>query len=198
MRAATLRVASLVALALSSASPLVAQEEGGGLLSIQPGLMVWTWVIFGILLFVLWKFVWPPMASALEARERRIQEALDRAAREREEATRLLEEQRRLLNQARNEAQDVLAEGRKAAERLRAELLEEGRKEKEQIVDRARGEIERERDLALQMLRNEAVDLSITAASRVLEKNLDSEENRRIALEYLERLAAEGEGNGAG
>lgn len=186
------------ALVLLAAGPLLAQEEGGGLLAISPGLVVWTWVIFLLLLFVLWKWAWPPMLKALEARENRIQEALDQAARDREEAQRLLDEQRRLLNDARNEAQEILAEGRRAAERLRSEMLEEAREEQQEIIERARVEIGRERDEALDALRREAVDLSIRAASRVLEKNLDAEENRRLALEYLDRLVEERAGNGSG
>jgi F-type H+-transporting ATPase subunit b len=183
-------------LCLVRVGPLLAQEEGGGsLLNIRPGLVIWTWIIFLALLFVLRKWAWGPIVGALEARERRIQEALDEATREREEAHGLLEEHRKLLNQARNEAQEILAEGRKAAERFRAEMLEEGRQQKEEIVARARDEIARERDQALDALRREAVDLSITAASRVLEKNLDSEDNRRLALEYVDRLT-EGRSNG--
>ena len=189
-----------LAVALLWAPPLLAQEhgEGGGLLSINPGLVIWTWIIFLILLFVLGKWAWGPMLGALESRERRIQETLDQAAREREEANRLLEEHRRLLNEARGQAQEILAEGKKAAERLRTELLEEGRKQKEHILHRAREEIGRERDRALDALRREAVDLSITVASRVLERNVDSDENRRVALDYVERLAAEQGGGGGG
>ena len=179
------------------AAPLLAQEEhsgGDGLFAINPGLIVWTWVIFLILFFVLRKWAWGPILGALETRERRIQEALDRAARDRDEATRLLDEHRALLDDSRVQAQSILAESRKAAERLRGELLDEARKQKDQIVAGAKGEIERERDQALETLRREAVDLSITAASRVLEKNLDSEENRRLVEDYLQQLSAERQG----
>lgn len=185
------------ALLLAAATPLLAQEEhggGGGLFAINPGLFIWTWVIFLILLFVLRKWAWGPILGALETREKRIQEALDRAARDRDEAARLLKEHRRLLDESRNQAQNILAESRKAAERLRGELLDEARKQKDHIVAGAKGEIERERDQALEALRREAVDLSITAASRVLEKNLDSEENRRLVEDYLQHLSVERQG----
>lgn len=188
-------------LGLARVAPLLAQEEGGGggsLLNIRPGLVIWTWAIFLVLLFVLRRWAWGPIVGALEARERRIQEALDEATREREEAQRLLNEHRKLLNEARNEAQEILTEGRRAAERFRAEMLEEGRQQKDEIVGRARDEIARERDQALDTLRREAVDLSINAASRVLEKNLDSEDNRRLALDYVERLTEERGSNGSG
>ncbi len=191
------RLAALQAVAgllLFSAGPLFAQEAGGGgspVFSINPGLMIWTWVIFLLLLFVLRKWAWGPILGTLEAREKRIQEALEGAAREREEAGQLLEQQRQLLEGSRERAQQILAEGRKAAERLRSELLDEARAQKDQIVARAKDEIGRERDQALEVLRRETVDLSIAAAGRVLQKNLDAEDNRRLVEEYLERLALE-------
>ncbi len=73
-------------------------------------------------------------------------------------------------------------------------MLEEARSQKAQIVDSARDEIQHERDLALETLRREAVDLSIAAAGRVLQRSVDSAENRRLVEEYLEKLSAESGG----
>lgn len=196
--------ASVLGLNFIAASSLLAQEEhgaatgGGGLFDINwVNLMFWTWLIFGVLLFVLRKWAWGPILGALNAREERIQQALDSAAQERDEAARLLQEHHDLLAGSRDEAQKILAEGRKASERLRAELLDEARKQRDQIVERARDDIERERDAALDVLRREAVDLSISAAGRVLEREVDSAENRRLVEEYLAGLAAERKGDGS-
>ena len=190
------RIASAVpVLMLGSALPLLAQEGGegggGGLFAINYGLVVWTWLIFVLLLLVLRKWAWRPILDALDQREKGIQNALDQAAREREEAAKLLGQQREILGQVRGEAQEILAEGRKAGERLRAELMAEAQKQKQEILERSREEILRERDEALATLRREAVDLSISAADCVLEKNLDSKDNRRLVEEYLEALSKE-------
>lgn len=194
--------AAVLGLNLVSASALLAQEEhgaaggNGGLFDINwIGLMFWTWLVFLVLLLVLRKWAWGPILGALSAREARIQEAIDSAAREREEAAKLLQEHRELLDGSRDEAQKILAESRKASERLRGELLDEARKQRDQIVERAREDIERERDAALDILRREAVDLSISAAGRVLEREVDSAENRRLVEEYLADLAAERRGD---
>jgi F-type H+-transporting ATPase subunit b len=193
--------AALVLLGVT-AIPLLAQEEhgagGGGLFDINwPGLMFWTWLVFLLLLFVLRRWAWGPIIGALETREKRIQETLDRAARDREEADRLLDEQRRILDESRDQAQTILADTRKAAEAVRAEMLDAARGQKDQIVASAREDIERERDEALEALRREAVDLSISAAGRVLHREVDSEENRRIVEEYLKGLVAEEKGGEA-
>ena len=195
--------ASVLVLNFLSAGWLLAQEEhgaaggNGGLFDINwVGLMFWTWLIFIVLLLVLRKWAWGPVLGALETREKRIQDALDGAAREREEAAQLLQEQRQLLEDSRDQAQQIMAESRKASERLRAELLDEARKQKDQIVENAREDIERERDHALELLRREAVDLSISAAGRVLRREVDSAENRRLVEEYLASLASEREDDG--
>ncbi|UCC73414.1 MAG: F0F1 ATP synthase subunit B [Gemmatimonadota bacterium] len=193
--------ATVLVMPLVAAVPALAQEEhvaGGGLFDINwLGLMFWTWLVFAALLLVLRKWAWGPILGALEAREERIQNTLDGAARHRDEASRLLDEQRKLLDDSRDQAQAILADSRKAADRLRAELLDATRKQKDQILASARDDIERERDEALQVLRREAVDLSIFAAGRVLHKEVDSKENRRIVEDYLESLAAEEKDSGA-
>lgn len=193
-------VTTVIGLSLIFADPLLAQEhEGGGgvdIFAINPGLIVWTWIIFLILLFVLRKWAWGPMLGALEAREKRIQDALDDASRERVEASKQLNEQRKLLDESRDQAQQIIVDGRKAGERLKGDIVDEARKQAEQVVDNARQDIERERDHALETLRREAVDLSISAAGRILNKEVDSDENRRLVEDYLEGLAAESSGDG--
>jgi len=197
-------VACVLALWLVSAGTVLAQEDhgaggnGGGLFDINwGGLMAWTWLIFIVLLVVLRKWAWGPILGALEAREKRIQEALDGAARDRDQASKLLGEQRQVLAETRDQAQHILADSRKAAEKLRAELLAEARSEKDRIVAGARDEIRHERDQALEALRRETVDLSIQAAGRVLHKNLDSQENRRLVDDYLDGLVADSKAGGA-
>ena len=81
---------------------------------INIGLTIWTTFVFLALLGILWKFAWGPVLRAVEAREARIQGALDQAASEREAAERLLAEHRAQMADARRQAQQLLAEGREA------------------------------------------------------------------------------------
>ncbi len=180
------------------ASPwlLAAQEHGaeaggggGGLFSINFGLSFWTVVVFVVLLLVLKKFAWGPILDAVEAREENIQDALDEASRRQEEARKLLEEQRKELSEARREAQEIIAEGREAGEKVRRQIEEKAREESRQILERARQEIEREKDAAVDTLRRESVELAIAAASRLLEKRLDGEQDRELVMEYLQDLS---------
>jgi F-type H+-transporting ATPase subunit b len=176
------------------ALPLLLQEaqgaEGGGFtpFSINPGLILWTVVVFGLLLAFLWKFGWPAILKSVEDRERRIQQQLDEAERARAEAARLLEEHKRTLGNARGEAQAIIAKAQALGEKEREGILERARAEQELLLERARKEIEAEKEKALLALRREAVDLSIAAASKLIEQNLDSAANRKLVVEYLASL----------
>jgi len=185
---------------LLSPTVLAAQEAegggGGGLFSVNLGLTAWTVVAFLALLLVLWKFAWGPILNAVEARETGIQDALDEAARRQEEAEKLAEEQREQLSEARRRAQEIISEGRQAGESLRREIEEKAREEGQRLLERARHEIEREKDAALETVRTEAVELALAAASRLLERELDSDRDRRLVADYLDDLAA-GEETGA-
>jgi len=175
-----------------------AQEEGaeaGGnpLFNIDIGLSIWTIVVFLALLWVLRRFAWKPILGALEAREKRIEEAIAAAARLREEAEQALVEHRRQLAQAREQAQHILAESRQAAERLGQEMEERARRESSEILERVQREIQREREQAIDALRREAVELAVAAAARLLHRNLNSESDRALVLAYLDSLKREGD-----
>lgn len=168
----------------------VAEEAGGAIFSLNLGLVIWTWVLFLLTLGILaWK-VFPLIAGGLEERQRKIQEAIDTARVDREEARRLVEEQTRELSRARQEAQHLLDETREASGRLRQELVTEAEAEKAAILDRARREMDRERQRVLEQLREETVDISLAAAERLIKARLDSEENRRLVREYIGSLEA--------
>jgi F-type H+-transporting ATPase subunit b len=167
---------------------------GGGLFSINAGLSVWTVIIFVSLLIVLWRFAWGPILSAVEAREKGIRNALEEARARQEEAEKLLEEHRKELADARRQAQEILAEGREAAGRLRKELEGKAREESDAILARARSEIEREKDAAVDALRRGSVDLALAAASKLLHRKLDGEQDRRLVMEYVDGLSGKSPG----
>src|SRR5436853_5101880 len=156
--------------------------------SINTGLIFWTLVVFGILLALLWKLGWPALLKAVEERERRIQQQIEEAERARTEAARLLEEHKRTIATAKAEAQELIAKAKAVADKERETLLAKARQEYEQLLERARHEIDAEKEKAIVALRREAVDLSIAAASKLLQAQLDSETNRKLVMEYLVQL----------
>jgi len=162
--------------------------SGGGPFTINPGLIIWTLVVFGILLVLLWRLAWPSILKSVEERERRIQKQLEDAERANSEAERLLEEHKKTIAGARSEAQDMIAKAKVVAQKERELLLAKAREEYEGLLARARKDIETEKEKAIVALRREAVELSIAAAAKVIEANLDTEANRRLVTDYLATL----------
>jgi len=178
-----LRSLFLVAVA---GSPALAQEAHKvDLLSPNYGLMVWTLVIFLILLFVLSKFAFKPIIAAVEAREQALEDAINSAKRDREEAALLLAQHRAALDASRGEGQKLIADARVAAERVRTELVEQAHAEQAKMLERARAEIDAERAKAIAELRKEAVDLAILGAGKVIGQNLDRDANRKLVESFL-------------
>jgi F-type H+-transporting ATPase subunit b len=165
-----------------------AEEAPKGPFALTPGVSLWTLVIFLLLLFILAKTAWPAILKAVEERERKIQAQLDDAAKANAEAQRVLSVYQQQLAAAREEAGAIVAAGRQAGERLREDLVAKGRAEQEELLVRARREIGLEKDKALGELRREAVELSIAAASKVIERNLDNATDRRLVQDYLDHL----------
>jgi len=100
----------------------------------------------------------------------------------------LLEQHRQQLADARRQANELIAEGKAAGDRVRKDIEEKARSEGQAIVERARAEIERERDAALEMLRKESVDLALSAASQLMGENLDQAKDREFVERYLDEL----------
>ncbi|MEQ1689998.1 MAG: F0F1 ATP synthase subunit B [Gemmatimonas sp.] len=152
------------------------------------GVMVWTLVIFAILMFVLSKFAFKPLFAAVEAREKALEDAIAGAKRDRAEAEQLMSQQRAQLEAARTEAQSIIADSRATSERMRTDLLAQTKQQQTEMIEQARRAIESEKVSAIAELRREAVDLAIAGASRVIEKNLDSASNRQIVESFLTSL----------
>jgi F-type H+-transporting ATPase subunit b len=192
-----LTTAFFAALTALSATPLLAQEgEKVDLLSPNAGVMFWTLIIFVVLLVVLSRFAFKPLTAAVEAREKHLEEMIQSAKADRDEAARLLAEQQKALDASRADAQRVVAESRITAEKLRNDMMEQTKQQQRELLDRARGEIDNERKRAIIDLRREAVDLALAGASKLVERNLDDQTNRNLVESFLASAPVGGNGRG--
>ena len=162
------------------------------MLEINPGLIIWTVITFLIAAFILGKTAWRPLVKALSDREAKIRASLEQAERAHEEAQRLLEENRRQLAAAEEQAARIIKEGRDLGERLKSEILEKAQAASRQTVEQAKAEISREKDAALVQLRGEVADLAVAAAGKILEANLDVQQQRRLVDSAIRELSKNG------
>jgi F-type H+-transporting ATPase subunit b len=181
--ATTLAVLGLLVLAPEA---LAAEDEGGSFL-VSPGLglMIWTLILFGVTMFVLAKTAFPRIGEALEKRANAIRENIEASERQRSEADELLAEYRKRLAEAREQADDISARARKAAEDAVAEATSEGKAKREELVDAARKDIETETRRSLEQIRKEVADLTVLATEKVTRKSLDEADQRKLVEDAL-------------
>ena len=153
---------------------------------------LWALGIFLVLLFVLRKFAWGPIVAGLAAREERITESLEKAA-EIEKATReLAETNKKMLEAAQREAQGIIAESRLSAKTAADEILAKAQSEIGDQRERAKREIALESDKARAELRAAAVELTLSAAAKLIGRSMSGDDQRRLAEQALsdaERVA---------
>jgi F-type H+-transporting ATPase subunit b len=166
-----------------------------GLLELN-GTLVVELVAFILMVLILARWVYPPVARAAEARQRQIAEHLEAARREREEAEQRLREAQEQLNQARNQASEVISGANRSAEQLRAEMRQRAEEEARRIVESARKDIEAERQKAIDSVRGEVADLVVAATEKVIGESVDDARHRRLIEQAIEQVGTPG-GNGA-
>ena len=160
----------------------------------EPGLMIWTVISFTILLVLLWKVAYKPITRALKKREDTIRGSLEEANKTRESAETLLNDYKNQLAQAREEAQKIISEGKVMGENLKKEIIQKAHEESNQIVKRAQEDIEFQKEKALMELKERIADLTIMAASKVIEKTLDKKDHEQLIDEYISKVGENYEG----
>lgn len=158
------------------------------LLSLEPGLMIWTIVIFILLLMILKKFAWKPLMKSLSDREQSIKDSVDKAEYMKQEAEKILEENKLLIAKADEESRKIIDESRQIAEKLRGELMSKTNEDAQKIIEQAKKEIEREKLDALNQLKDEIADLAVRAAGKIIDENLDDDKQRKIVDDFIRQI----------
>lgn len=152
------------------------------------GLFLWSLITFGLLLFVLSRFAFKPLARLLSERERTIQASLDEARMARDEAKAVRLENEKALAQVREEAGRVIQEGHRVVERMKREAADGARQEAEDVLRQARSDIDREMQKGLDELKSTVVGLSLRVSRQVIGEELNEDRHRRLVDEFVERL----------
>ena len=149
------------------------------MLEVHGGLLAWSVVTFILLLIVLKIVAWGPILTALEARESEIRDALDSAKKARVEAEKVSNEYEEMVKKAQHEAQQIVADGKIAGERMKAEIETSAKAKSDEMIAKAKEQID---------IQSVVVDISLTAASKIIEKNLDSVDNRKLVDDTIEGI----------
>ena len=166
-------------------------HEGGWMekwLSFDPGLFMWTIVTFFIVLMLLkWK-AWGPLMGVLDKRAEDIKNALSAADRAKEDAEKASQDYEKLVQKAHIEGQQIISESKAAGEKVKNDIESVARENAETMISKAKTQIEAESQKAIQEIKSSVVNLSIEAAGKIIEKNLDSEDNRKLVDQTLDSM----------
>jgi F-type H+-transporting ATPase subunit b len=165
-----------------------AQEESRNPILPAANELIWGAVAFFILLFLMYRTVWPQVNQLYQQRRADIDGKLQQAEKDHAEAEQLLERYRQRLAAAEDETQRILEEARASAERVRKDLLAKADADAERQLERARQLIRSERDQAIRQLRFEVGVLAVELATRVVGDSLDRERQLRLVDQYIDQL----------
>ena len=169
--------------------------ENPGLVSPNLVTFFFTVVNIGILFFILRAILFKPVTKFMEGRTKQIEERIEAAARDQAQAKTLLAQYEEKLKNANAEAEAIVRAARENAEDEAEQIIAEGKAAAETLLANARGQIEAEHRSALAKFGAEAAALVLAASSRLLAREVGGDDNRRYAQLLLEELASR-KGNG--
>ena len=188
----TLRNLSVALLLATGSLPVLAAGGEGGeksnIFAGDVGNVLWTLVIFGLVLFVLGKFAWGPLLEVLQKREDFIRESLESAKQDRNAAEARLKEYEDRLNVARAEATAIVEEGRRDADVLRGRIENEGRAEAERALARAKREIGIAKETAVKELYELSGQLAVDVAAKVIGREVDAADHERLIKDSIAEI----------
>jgi F-type H+-transporting ATPase subunit b len=152
-------------------------------------MIVWSTLFFLILLFILGKFAWPAILSAVKARNESIKNALDAADRAKEEMAKLQADNEQILAEAKAERDALMREAKAVKDKLIAEAKEKATEEAAKLVKNARESIQREKTAALNEMKVQMASLSVEIAEKLLRRKLGDPKAQKELVDKLIREA---------
>ncbi len=148
-------------------------------------------VAFLLMLAILWRYVYPRVIAAAEARQKAIAAELEEAEKARKEAEDRLQQAQKQLDDARAQAQEVISGAGRSADQLREDLKQKAEEDAKRLVERSREEIVAERQKALDSVRREVAELVVEATERVIGESLDGERHKKLIDNAIKEVASE-------
>ena len=153
------------------------------MITFDPGLIIWTTIIFTLLLILLKKFAWKPILSAVDERNKSIEDALKAAEKAKEEMALLNADNEKILTEAKKERDSLLKEAREIKETIISEAKKNATVEADKIIISAKSQINNDKMKALVELKNEIAGLSIEMTEKILKSELSDKNKQKELIE---------------
>ena len=142
-------------------------------------------ITFIIFVYLFWRYALKPIVTRLDARTERIRSSIQAVEQMRAELNQTEARNEQLLEEARRDAQQIAANAREASEATIARARDEAAKQADEYLTRAQESLRQETNQARQQLRQEVADLAVTAAGKIVRRNLDPQAQSELIRETL-------------
>jgi F-type H+-transporting ATPase subunit b len=158
------------------------------LFRIEPGLVLWTWISFGILLLLMYKFVLPALLGSIREREDKIAKAVDDADAISKRLSCITEERAEIIKKAQADGDELLRRIRDKGDGLKKKLSKKAEESAAEILEQARIKAQEERNLIIQALKRDLADFVCETSEKLVGKSFTEEDDRKFTRELAERL----------
>ncbi|MBL8028762.1 MAG: F0F1 ATP synthase subunit B [Fibrobacteres bacterium] len=167
------------------------KADGGGtnpLLRLDPGMVIWTWVVFGLLLVILGRFAWRPLLKMLEEREQKIKNAMDEVEKAKIVLSEAQEKAEKIIAEADEKSIDIINRSRESAQTVAMDVNKRALEESEKIIETGRRMIETETEKASNHLRRQTASIAVAVAEKLIREKLDDKKNYELTEKYIEEI----------
>jgi F-type H+-transporting ATPase subunit b len=158
------------------------------LFKLEPGLFIWTWLTFGILLLLLSKLVFPALIAGIKQREKKIADSVDKAEEIERRLDAIEDEHRKMISDAQKEADAILRQIREEASELKKKLAKEADQKAVGILEDARGKIQEERTAILNSLRSDIAEMVCEASNKLINLKVSDDDDLKLAEKLVNEL----------
>ena len=181
--------AACLASALAPTTALAEESiSGTDILIPKMGEFIPVVIAFLVIWVVLAKCAWPQILDAMDKREQKIKGDLDAAAQDRQRAEEQLHAYEEKMAGAQRDADAIIAKAKADAQQARERIVEGANAEASGIVERGRQLIESERRAAASGLTTSIAEISVNAAAKIIDENLDEKAQRKLVEKYLDEV----------
>lgn len=145
-------------------------------------------VVTIILFLVLRHFLFKPMTAFMEKRSNTVSNELEEAKKQNQAALDLKQSYEKKLAEAKNEALNIVEEGRKRGHEIQDEIVSEAKEKADALLHRAKEEVAREKEKAKDEMKQEIVHLSVAMASKIIEKEMDKASHEKMIHQFIDEL----------
>jgi F-type H+-transporting ATPase subunit b len=163
-------------------------EEVLNIINPMTSTVFWSVIVFILLIVVLWRFVLKPVNKMMVKRQEDIQEAVNIADKQKQEAQEFVEGQKLQLDAAKKEARQIIEDSKVAARKIKEEIEEKATEKSRVILDSALEEIKAERDRSIIAVKNQMVEIAMDATEKIIGKSLSEEEHKKLIEESLKEV----------